>query len=188
MGFPAINYISPEDYLAMEAAATDKHEYYEGQVQAMAGASENHVRISRNLIVEIGSFLKGKSCEIFGNDYRVTTPMFNSYMYPDITIVCGPTQKKEHGFDTLTNPSVIIEILSPSTSAMDKNYKFLYYMQIPTLKEYILIDAGTFKASTFKRQENGSWMIESIEGKEAYIYIQTIGLTVAMADIYYMVG
>jgi Uma2 family endonuclease len=188
MGFPALKYIAPDDYLAMEVSATEKHEYYDGQVQAMTGAGENHVRISRNLIVEIGSYLKGKSCEVFGNDYRVTTPIFNSYMYPDVTIVCGPTQKKESVFDTLTNPAVIIEILSPSTSAMDKNYKFLYYIQSPTLKEYMLIDAQTHKVTTFKRQENGSWMIDTIEGKEASVDIDTIGLTIKMADIYYMVN
>ena len=95
MAQAALKYTSPEDYLDMEKDAFEKHEYFQEKVIAMAGATENHVRISRNLIIEFGYALKGKSCEVLGSDYRVTTPLSDTYMYPDAKIVCGPTIKKK---------------------------------------------------------------------------------------------
>lgn len=187
MGYPASKYITPEEYLALEADAVEKHEYYNGEVVAMAGASEAHVRIARNLIIEIGAFLKGKSCEVFGTDYRVTTPLSDSYMYPDVMIVCGPTEKKKDAFDTLTNPSVIIEIQSPSTYQRDMDLKLLYYMQIPSLKEYILVSSSRYHATTFRRTENGLWDIFSTSDIHAAHTIHTIQLPIAMKDIYYKV-
>jgi len=188
MGFPAFKYTTPEEYLAMEKDAFDKHEYFSGEIYAMAGATESHVRIARNLVIEIGSFLKGKTCEVFGTDYRVTTPLSDSYMYPDAMIVCGPTVKKENCFDTLTNPSVIIEILSPSTSDRDKRYKFLYYLQIPSLKEYILVDSNRYNVTTFRKTENGLWDIFTTEDINASHTINTIQLQLPLKAIYYMVS
>lgn len=187
MAYPAHKYISPEEYLELEKNAREKHEYFKGEVIAMAGATESHVRISRNLIGELHAFLKGKTCEVFGTDYRVTTPLSDSYMYPDAIIVCGKTEKKEDVFDTLTNPSVIIEILSSSTSEKDRGFKFLYYLQIPSLKEYILIDSIRYSVATFKKQPDDSWVIFTTNDINASHFIHTIQLDMPMSDIYYMV-
>ncbi len=114
------NFITPQEYLAMERASEEKHEYYDGQVLAMSGArmkeariSLNHIRICRNITSRVDSFLHGKSCEILPTDMRIKTPSQDAYMYPDAVIVCGKPQLEDDNFDVLLNPSVIFEILSP---------------------------------------------------------------------------
>jgi len=120
-------------------------------------------------------------------DYRVTTPLFDSYMYPDVMIVCGKTEKKKDCFDTLTNPSVIIQILSPSTSEKDKGLKFLYYLQIPSLEEYILVDSNRYNVTTFRKQEDDSWKIFTTVDINASHVINTIQFELPLNDLYYMV-
>src|SRR5882757_2124659 len=133
-------HISPLEYLSRERAAKDKHEYYEGNVTALAGASLAHNRIVANLLGEIRSHLKDKPCEILPSDIRVAVPSGKAYMYPDATIVCGVPEMEDDKFDTLKNPKVVFEVLSPSTAAHDRGRKFLYYQQIPSFQEYVLID------------------------------------------------
>ena len=135
MGFPPYKYVAPQVYLEMEKVAFEKHEYIGGEIYAMAGATERHVRIVSNLTGEIHSFLKGKSCSEYPTDFRVATPILETYMYPDLSIVCGKAELKPDCFDTLTNPSAIFEVMSPSTEDRDKVLKFLFYRQIPSLKE-----------------------------------------------------
>jgi len=184
MAAPAIKYISPQDYLALEVVAEEKHEYFDGQVVAMAGAKEAHIRIAANLMLRIGIYLDGQSCDVFAADLRISTPSANSYMYPDLTIVCGDMEKKNNEFDACTNPSVIIEVMSESTRDRDMGYKFFYYQQIPSLKEYILIDSITHHAIVIHRQADDSWKFSNTTDINASISIQTIGLSVPMADIY----
>src|SRR4051812_47195317 len=107
MAAPALKYVSVEEYLQLEEAAEEKHEYVEGDIVAMAGATREHNQVVSNLIRENGSFLKGKNGYIFPSDFRVTTPAGKSYFYPDATIVCGETQMQPDIFDTLLNPVVI---------------------------------------------------------------------------------
>ncbi len=188
MSLSAFKYTTPEEYLEMEKDAREKHEFFKGEVVAMAGASEAHARVNRNLVGELHSYLKGKSCEVFASDYRVTTPLFDSYMYPDAMIVCGPTEKKNDTFDTLTNPSVIIEIASPSTRRYNKAMELLYYLQIPSLKEYIVIDTSKYSVTTFRRTDDGTWDISTTEDIAASHTINTIQLQLPLKDIYYMVS
>ena len=187
MGLRAVKYTTPEEYLAMEKEAFERHECFQGEVVAMAGANESHNRIQRNLIIEIGYCLKEKSCEVFGSKYRVATPLSDSYMYPDEMIVCGPTIKKDGGFDTLTNPTVIIEILSPSTAGYEKTNKLIFYMQIPSLKEYIIVDASQYSVTTFRKTVDGTWDINITKDINASLSIDAIQLKIPLKAIYYMV-
>jgi len=184
MAAPAIKFISLQDYLAMEAVAEEKHEYFEGQVVAMAGAKEAHIRVASNLMREIGVYVKGSSCDVFAADLRVSTPSATSYMYPDLTIICGDMEKKNNEFDTCTNPVVVIEIMSETTRDRDMGYKFFYYQQIPSLKEYILIDSTSYHAVIIRRQADDSWKFINITDTGSLLEIQTIGLSVSLADIY----
>lgn len=184
MAFPAGKHISPEEYLEIEINAIEKHEYFDGQVIAMAGATENHNRIVANLIGELHNFLKGRDCDVFPSDLRVTTPLLSSYMYPDVSIVCGDLEKKENQFDTVTNPSVIIEVMSPSTQERDLGFKFWYYLQIPTLREYIIIDGSSYSARTIIKQQDDSFKVFNVEGATGSLFISTIGMDLPMADIY----
>ena len=121
------NYITPAEYLLDERAAAEKHEYYDGQVLAMSGAGLKHNLIASNLVGKISTFLDGKDCRILFSEMRVSTLQQDAYMYPDALIVCGELQLEDDRFDTLLNPSVIFEILSPSTRSIDKGRKFFFY-------------------------------------------------------------
>jgi len=184
MAYPAGTYISPEEYLQMEINAEEKHEYFDGQIIAMAGATENHNRIVANLIGELHNYLKDKDCDVFPSDLRVTTPLLSSYMYPDVSIVCGDIEKMEGTFDTVTNPAVVIEVMSPSTKERDMGFKFWYYLQIPSIKEYILIDGGSYSAKMIIKQGDNSFTTANIDGHDASLTIKSIGMTLPLADIY----
>jgi Uma2 family endonuclease len=124
---PVINYVSAEDYLKVERAATEKHELHEGQIVTMSGASLPHNYIVRNLLGQIISFLKGKKCTVFTSDLRVHILTTDSFTYPDLSIVCGKPEMLDDAFDTLTNPSVLIEVMSRSTEKYDRGTKFLLH-------------------------------------------------------------
>lgn len=184
MAIPANKHTTPELYLQMELNADEKHEFFDGEIVAMAGASEAHNRIVANLIGEIHNHLKGKDCDVFPSDMRVTTPMLSSYMYPDISIVCGDIEKQPEQFDTLLNPSVIIEVMSPSTKERDMGLKFWYYLQIPALKEYILVDTLSYSIKKIIRQQDGSFLTSDVTGIDKMLDINSINIHLPLADIY----
>jgi len=185
---PKFNYVSPQEYLTIERAAEYKNEYYHGQILAMSGASLNHNRIDGNLITSIGNFLKGKNCLVLPSNMRITTPSYDSYMYPDASIVCGDPQLEDGQFDTLLNPSVIFEILSPSTRAIDKGRKFFFCQQIPSLKEYIMIDSLKKFIQVARRQSDESWKFENMDETHSSLHIQTINFQLLLSEIYYDTG
>lgn len=182
---PKYNFISSQDYLAIERAAEYKNEYYHGQILAMSGASLNHNRIDGNLISSLGNFLKDKGCRVLPSNMRVSTPSHDSYMYPDASIVCGKPQLEDDKFDTLLNPSVIFEILSPSTRSIDKGRKFFFYQQIPSLKEYIMIDSLKRFIQVARKQADESWKFETIDESHKTLHIQTINFELPLSEIYY---
>lgn len=187
MASPAIPYVSVNDYFLLEESSAEKYEYHEGKVVAMAGATKEHNLIVANLIREAGSFLKGKECDIFPSDFRVTTPAGENYFYPDATIVCGDTQLQPHVFDTLLNPVVIVEVMSESTKRIDKGYKFFYYQQIPSLQEYILIDATRYAVDLISRQADGAWKFEKYQSAHKTFFIRSISMLLSFDDLYYRV-
>lgn len=187
MAAPAMKYISVEEYLQLEEAAEEKHEYVNGNVVAMAGATREHNEIVSNLIREIGSFLKGKECAIYPSDFRVTTPAGKSYFYPDATIVCGNLQMQSNVFDTLLNPVIIIEVISEGTEKIDRGYKFFYYQQIPTLQEYVLIDSREYLVETIRRQADDAWKFETLSPANNKLNLASIGCSLSFDDIYYRV-
>jgi Uma2 family endonuclease len=179
------NYVSPEEYLAAERTAKEKHELHEGHIVTMTGASLEHNDIVSNLIGSINPFLKGKSCRVYPSDVRTYIPTAESFTYPDVSIVCGkPNLLDDEYKDTLLNPSVIIEVLSPSTQQYDKGSKFFYYKQIATLKEYILIDSVTCYVHTACKQADGSWKFEETTDIHSSLQIQSINHSISLAEIY----
>jgi len=184
MAYPAPKHISPEEYLTMERNSAEKHEYFNGEIVAMAGATEEHNLIVSNLVGELHRFLKGKTCRVYPSDLRVSSPLFSSYMYPDVSIVCGETEKKEHDFDTLTNPTVVFEVMSRSTEQSDRGYKYFFYQKIPSLKEYILIDSNSYHAEIITLQDDRSWKMTEVDGLNEALYITSIDMQLALKDIY----
>ena len=185
MSAQPIKMYSQEEYLELERAADYKSEYYRGEIFAMSGAGRNHNRINENLSGEIYLALRNKSCESFSRDLRIHIPENTLYTYPDLIIVCGVPQFLDQHTDTLLNPTVILEILSPSTAAYDRVKKFQLYSGIKTLKEYILIDSRKLSAEVFRKGEDGFWEL-SCEANDITdsIVIATIDLTLQMSDIY----
>jgi len=185
---PAVAYnkmkFTIEEYLAREEQSDIKHEYYQGEVFAMSGASMPHNIIHSNLFGSIANFLKGKSCRPFGSDLRVHIPTNTLFTYPDITIVCDKIETRNNDQYNLLNPAVIIEILSRTTRDYDRGTKFNLYRAIPSLKEYILVDSEAIKIEAFYINPNKHWELQEYRQQEALLHIQTIGYSLPLADIY----
>ena len=146
-----------EEYLQFEKTSSEKHEYFKGEIFALAGAGPRHNLIFSNLFGDLAYKLKGKTCRPFGSDVDQ---------------------------DSVTNPTVIIEILSPSTKDYDRGGKFLLYRDIPTLKEYILIDTGAIFIEAHRINKSGHWELEDIKGSEATLNIEAVGLSFPLREIY----
>ncbi len=177
--------MSASEFLEWERKQEFKHEYVNGEVLAMSGASFNHNRIATNIIIDAGSFLKGKSCNIFGSDLRISVKLKDSYFYPDVTIICDePEFDGEKIKDTLKNPAVIFEILSSSTEDYDIGRKQIYYMQIKSLKQYIIIDSKKINIRTITKKEEGVWKFDELSTVNANLFIEPINFHISIPDIY----
>ena len=181
---PKYNYVSPEQYLEMERASEEKHEYYNGEVFLMSGASPAHNDICYNINRLIASPLHGKGCKLYGSDFRIHIPENSLFTYPDFSIVCGKTKTSEVYTDNLTNPAVIIEILSKSTRNYDRGMKFAFYRSIKPLQEYILIDSTSVAVEIYIRQTDNSWLLKEYKQLSDSFFISTISLTLFLKDIY----
>ena len=183
---PAVkyNYVSQETYLETERGALEKHEYYQGEIFAMSGASAKHNRIFTNLFGELSYKLKGKGCVPYGSDLRIHIPKNTLYTYPDISIICGEMELTDDKFDTATNPSVIIELLSHSTRNYDKGEKFTLYRDMHSLQEYILIDTEKIYVEKHIRNADNSWQLTDYKSIENSFTISTIQLSFLLMDIY----
>jgi Uma2 family endonuclease len=176
---PAVDYnkrrYTIEEYLEMERASDVKHEYYQGEIFAMAGASPSHNIIHSNIFVETGVQLRKKGCKPLGSDMRLHIPENTLFTYPDLAIYCGDLSTIEYNKDTVIHPTIIIEILSKFTRSYDLKTKFDLYQNISTLKEYILIDSERIGVTSFR-----------IDYKrlEDTVLIPTIDVSLSMKDIY----
>ncbi|MEA2059274.1 MAG: Uma2 family endonuclease [Thermodesulfobacteriota bacterium] len=179
--------MTPEKYLEFERASEHRHEYYDGEIFAMVGASLNHNRINRNIIQRLENQLEGSSCEAFISDMRVKVDKLDKYTYPDIVIVCGDIKLEDDKFDTLLNPIVIIEILSDSTEAYDRGAKFQHYRLVPSLQEYILVSQNSYLVERYVRSDEGSWRYFAYENMEHTMEIESVKCSLLLSDIYYRV-
>lgn len=184
MAQPATKYLTEKDYLVFERNALDKHEYYRGEIFAMSGASFKHNLIESNFRLLLGTFLKGKKCREFGSNLRVHIPSNTLYTYPDILVLCNEPVFVDDEFDTIINPSVIIEILSPSTANYDRGSKFDLYREIETLNDYILIDSKTVHIVTYTKNSDNTWTLSETKNLGDNINITSIDFSAPVAEIY----
>lgn len=173
-----------EEYLEYENASPTKHEYYQGEIFAMAGASNRHNLIFSNLFGELSYQLKGKGCKPFGSDLRIHIPENTLFTYPDISIICGDIINSSLDQHSNTSPLVIIELLSASTRSYDSNEKFILYRAIPSLKEYILIDTERIQIEAFRLRADGSWELQQYKGPEGSLVFESVDVAVRVSDIY----
>lgn len=177
--------ITEESYLEQERRSRTKHEYYAGQVYAMAGASEQHNIIALNIAATLHAQLRGTACRAYPSDMRIKVVRTGLNTYPDFTLVCGQSQFSDPvKRDTIINPSVIIEILSPSTERYDRGMKFQHYRTIPSLQEYILVAQDRYQIERFIRHEHGEWVFSEAIGLEATMPIRLIQGSLALQDVY----
>ena len=185
---PTVEYgarvISMAEYLEREAASPEKHEYYKGEVFAMAGAKMVHNIISTNLLTSLGRLLKGSKCRPFNSDQRIHIPRNTLFTYPDLSIVCGKPETLDGDDWNLLNPCVLVEVLSPSTHRYDRGAKFKLYRDIPTLKEYVLVDSGKVHAEIFSLRGYGYWEPRQYQETDTELYLETLGLTIPFTEIY----
>jgi Uma2 family endonuclease len=181
---PAIKYLTEKEYLAFERNALDKHEYYQGEIFAMSGASFKHNLIESNLRGLLHNFLKGKKCREFGSNLRIHIPSNTLYTYPDILVIRDEPEFVDEEFDTITNPSIIIEILSPSTANYDRGAKFELYREIESLKEYVLIDAKAIHIVVYAKNNDSTWTLSETKNIYETINLPSINFSITVADIY----
>lgn len=175
--------VAPEDYLALERAAPFKSELVGGQIVAMSGASLNHNRIVGNVFASLHAQTRGGSCEVFASDLRVSVAPTGLYTYPDVVGLYGEPRFDDEQTDTLVNPEVIVEVLSPSTEAYDRGEKFAQYRQLDSLVEYVLVAQDKMRVEHFRRHDS-QWLLTALDGADAVLTLESIGCTVPLGEIY----
>ncbi len=177
-------YITPEQYLEIERKAEFKSEYYQGEMFAMAGARWTHNRLVANLIASLHQQLRSRPCQTLPSDMRVQVEATGTYTYPDVSVVCGEPQFLDETRDTLLNPSLIVEVLSPSTEGFDRGRKFEYYCSVESVSEYLMVSSERVRAELYTRQPDGRWLLTAVNRLEDSLDLQSVGAHLALADLY----
>lgn len=170
-----------ESFLEWEALQEDKYQFIQGEVFAMGGARREHVIVSLNVASILKQHLKGKPCQTYISDMKLRVEQVNAFFYPDIMVSCDKEDHKAEQF--LSNPTLIIEVLSDSTEAFDRGKKFAAYRQIESLKEYVLIDIKAQRIECFRRTTENDWLLHISENQEACNF-SCLDISIALADIF----
>jgi Uma2 family endonuclease len=180
--------LTPEEYLTIERAAEFKSEFYDGRMYAISGGSYPHGQIILNLGSELRQALRSKGCSVTASDVRLRVSPRGFYTYPDIAVVCGPPKFADDQADTLLNPTLLVEVLSPSAEAHDRGFKFAQYRQLESLQECVLVSRTEPRVEIFRRQAPGEWLLSEASGLDAPCRFDSLGCQVALAEIYYQVS
>lgn len=177
--------LSPEQYLDLERLSEMRHEYLDGLMYAMAGESRDHSRICFNLAATIGSQIRDKNCEGFSPNMKVRAGISDLYAYPDLMIVCGQAVFHDDKGDVLLNPTVIFEVLSPSTEKYDRGEKFLRYRtQIESLQDYVLVSQDRMRIEHHHRESDGAWSEIIVEGKDSILNLTSIECEIPLGEVF----
>ena len=186
LAFAKDNYISPEDYLTSEREAFEKHEFINGEIVAMAGASENHNVIASNLFGELFMQLKNTKCRAFASDMRVKAVKAkkSNYFYPDIVVTCGERKFEDGKRDVLLNPQVIIEVLSKSTRLKDRNEKLASYFAQESVTDYVLVEQDTMHVEHYSRIDRENWNMRLLSESSHDLVLDSINCRISLTDVY----
>ncbi|MBW4492719.1 MAG: Uma2 family endonuclease [Oscillatoria princeps RMCB-10] len=175
-----LQYLSFAEYVEFEKNSPIRHEYVGGQVFAMTGSSQEHNLIAGNIHARLHPHLRGSSCRVFMSDMKVRIEAANTGYYPDVMVVCDPQDRDRY---VKTSPTLIVEVLSPSTESTDRREKLLNYQKLPSLQEYILVSQEEIKIEIYRKDPQGNWTLETL-GKDDQLRFESVGLTVTLAEIY----
>ena len=178
--------MSEAEYLAFERESDTKHQYISGEIFAISGTSRAHNLITANTITGLHTQLMDSPCEVYPADMRVKVDAEGLYTYPDISVVCDEPQFLDDVVDTLLNPTVVIEVLSPSTESYDRG-KFQAYRKLPSLCEYVLISQDTPHIEYYRQQTDGQWVLTDLIGYETQVELASIGCTLLLSTVYHKV-
>lgn len=177
--------MSEIEYLEFEEQSENRHEFVNGNVFAMAGSDWKHAMITQSTSATLYMQLRGKGCRVSSPDLRLKVASKKvSYRYPDIMVICGDLEFAENRTDTVINPILIVEVLSPSTALEDRNAKLDEYRAIASVQEYMLVSVDEAKVEVFSRQKSDKWLYESVKGLNARIELLSIDCTLALMDVY----
>ena len=181
---PAVRKIwTPEEYLAWERLQPEKHDYHDGDVFGMAGATFEHNQIVANVIGELRSLLRQKPCKVCAPDLRIKVPATGLYTYPDVSVVCDRPEFEDDQLDTLLNPLLLVEVLSASTEDYDRGTKFTNYRTIPALRDYVLLSTERVLVEYHTRKEDSSWLLREFRAGQRF-HLESIGCELIVDELY----
>jgi Uma2 family endonuclease len=175
--------LTPEEYLALERKATTKSEYINGQIYAMSGASREHNLITMNISNRLYIQFIDRACEVYASDMRVKVSPTGAYTYPDVVVVCDEPRFEDTSFDSLLNPTVLVEVLSPSTEAYDRGEKFAHYRQLGSLQEYVLVSQNCVRVEHYLRQGE-QWLLTELSALDERLPLASIDCELSLREIY----
>lgn len=175
---------SPEEYLALEVNAEERHIYLDGEIIEMAGGTPNHNKIALNLSAALNFGLKRQPYEVYMTNQRLWVPDLRSFTYPDVMVIAQPIEFMEGRKDTLTNPLIVAEILSNSTEGYDRGQKFAAYRSISSLQEYVLIDQYAMHVEHYAKTESRKWLFCEYDGEDATLTLASVLFQISLADLY----
>lgn len=185
MGAEAERTWTVDEYLTAERGGEVRHEFLDGELFAMSGASRAHGRLCWNLVSVLSPQLRGGACEGFANDMRLAVSESGLYTYPDLVVVCGEPEFVDDGhLDTLLNPTLIVEVLSPSTEDYDRGRKFAHYRTLETLQTYLLVAQDRVHVERFSRRPDGQWILFETDDPKATVDLPVIGARLPLVDLY----
>jgi Uma2 family endonuclease len=177
--------MTPQEYLAAERRAEEtKHEYHNGEIFAMSGASARHNIITANLIGSLVPSLRGGPCRVYASDMRLKVEPGGLYTYPDVAVVCDKPLLEDEHFDTLLNPTLLIEVQSPSTERYDRSWKAPYYRALDSLQDLLLISQEQARVEQYARQSAQQWLLTEIRGLDARVELTAVPCVLRLSDIY----
>ncbi len=176
--------LTPDEYLEFERQSEFKHEYFDGEIFAMSGGTPQHSLVKANVLGELRSLLKGQSCTAYDSDLRVLVEATGLYTYPDASVFCDELQFEAGRTDVVVNPTLLVEVLSPSSEAYDRGRKFGHYRQIPSLREYVLVWQEEPRIESFFKNDQGVWTLTEAVGMDSQMALASLGVGLSLREVF----
>ncbi|MBC8117089.1 MAG: Uma2 family endonuclease [Candidatus Saccharimonas sp.] len=176
--------LTPDEYLEFERQSEFKHEYFDGEIFAMAGGTPQHSLVKTNVVRELSTGLKGHRCTTYDSDLRVLIEATGLYTYPDASVFCDELRLESGRKDVAVNPTVLVEVLSASSEAYDRGKKFGHYRQIPSLREYVLVWQEEPRVESFYKNDQGVWTLTEAAGMDAKLPLASLGVSLSLSEVF----